>query len=381
MQANILDKRPDAASLRHQAYDSGKAMRVGLLARADDTGLGVQTVEFYRHMKPFKTLIVDSSHFRSGSSDIIGNKQYPERYGPEVKWTERGYPITEEIEEFLKDLDLVFTAETPYNPYLWERARQLGVKTVQQYNYEFLDYLSEQGRDWPRPDLFASPSTWHHDDLPFENKMVLPVPIDRERCAFKPRLDPTQFLHIAGNPVIHDRNGTHTVLAAVKFVRHPHFRLYVRTQKPEYIEGWRKMLDPDETRVNFITEPVENYWDNYDVGNILLMPRRFGGLCLPAQEATSCGMPVIMTDIQPNNDMLPRDWLLPARKVGEFKPRTTVDIYSAHPLELARQIDRIIAEPLWLESQSIVANNIAKQLDWETWVPMYNEVFEKLCTR
>lgn len=353
-------------------------MRIGLLARADNTGLGIQTNEFYRHMKPAKTLIIDSSGFQSGSSNIIGNWQYRERYGSECKWTERGYPITEEIEEFLKDIDLVFTAETPYNFYIWERARQLGIKTVQQYNYEFLDYLGDAGRDWPKPDLFASPSTWHHEDLPFQNKIILPVPVCRERLPFEPRLDPTQFLHIAGNPVVHDRNGTETVLQAVKYVRNRNFRLYVRTQKPEYIEAWRKMLDPDETRVNFIDQPVADYWDNYSPGNILLMPRRFGGLCLPVQEAMSVGMPCLMTDLQPNNNLLPQEWLLPARKIGEFKPRTVIEVYSAHPLELANKIDKIIADPLWLQSQNLVADHIAKELDWKIWVDKYNAVFEGL---
>lgn len=356
-------------------------LRIGLLARADNTGLGVQTWEFYRHMKPTKTLIIDSSGFRSGSTNMIGNKQYPERYGPECRWTERGYPIAEEIEEFLKDIDLVFTAETPYNPYMWERARQLGVKTVQQYNWEFLDYLGDHGRDWPRPDLFASPSTWHHEDLPFPNKIILPVPVDRERLPFEHRFDPTQFLHIAGNPVIHDRNGTETVLDAVKFVHNPHFRLYVRTQKPEYIEGWLKRLEPDETRVTFLTDPVENYWDNYIVGNILLMPRRFGGLCLPVQEALSAGMPVIMTNIQPNYNLLPSEWLLQARKIGEFKPRTTIDIFSAHPLHLAAMLDSIMFDPIWLEANNLMADHIAKELDWNIWVDKYNDVFQKLCTQ
>lgn len=355
--------------------------RIGFLARADNTGLGAQTWEFYRHMQPAKTLIINSSNFQSGSSNILGNKQYPDRYGPEAKWTERGYPITEEIEEFLQDIDLVFTCETPYNPYLWERAKQLGVKTVQQYNYEFLDYLGENAKDWTIPDLFASPSTWHHDDLPFKNKVVLPVPVDRDRLEFTIRYDATQFLHIAGNPVVHDRNGTETVLQAVKYIKHPGFRLYVRTQKPEYIEAWHKMLEPDETRVNFIDEPVENYWDNYNYGNILLMPRRFGGLCLPVQEALSCGIPSIMTNLQPNNDWLPQEWLLPARKLGEFKPRTVVEVFSAHPVELARMIDSIMNSLTWLEANNLVADSIAKELDWNIWVDKYNELFTKLCNQ
>ena len=43
-------------------------MKLGLIARADNTGLGMQTWEFYRAMKPEKTLVVDISAMN-------GNKQ------------------------------------------------------------------------------------------------------------------------------------------------------------------------------------------------------------------------------------------------------------------------------------------------------------------
>ena len=350
--------------------------RIGLIARSDNSGLGNQTTEFYRHMKPAKTMVIDLS-------DYNHMQQYPERFS-EIEGTTaavfvKGFPVYEAIDIFLRDIDIVFTCETPYNYVMWQMARERGIKIVQQYNWEFLDYLIEWGRDYPKPDLFASPSAWHHDTLQFENKLRLPVPVDRERCKYRTRHDPTQFLHIVGNAATHDRNGTNTVLEAVQYVKSPEFRLYVRVQKIDDIEALKAKLLPDETRVEFLYEDIENYWDLYDKGNILLMPRRFGGLCLPMQEAASTGMPIITTDISPNNDWLPKEWLLPARQIDEFTTREPVAVYTAEPQDLAAKCDQFIRLGLNnMKFCNLQANNCARPLDWRTMEDEYRQVFIKL---
>ncbi|MGW8178315.1 MAG: hypothetical protein ACWGQW_06055 [bacterium] len=45
-------------------------MRVGLIARADKTGLGIQTYEFYKQMNPDKVMVVDLSHCSGQSPDM-----------------------------------------------------------------------------------------------------------------------------------------------------------------------------------------------------------------------------------------------------------------------------------------------------------------------
>lgn len=323
-------------------------------------------------MKPAKTMLIDLS-------PLNGRRQFPERYANDVQRV-YGWPNLGDINQFLDGLDVVFTCETAYNFEMWRIARQRNIRTVQQHNYEFLDFVGPTRKDWPQPDLFASPTPWMHDELPFPNKMILPVPIDRLRLPYKKRTDPSQFLHIAGIPAVHDRNGTETVLDAVKYITHPNFKLYVRSQSYEHVIEWRKRLEPGETRVEFLTDEPDNYWEIYDKGSILLMPRRFGGLCLPVQEALSVGMPVIMTKISPNTELLPERWLLPVTKIGEFTPRATISIYEAAPTVLADTIDKIITEGMnRMMFDSLLAGNIAKELDWRLWTVRYNHVFEKLC--
>lgn len=346
-------------------------MKIGLIARADNTGIGIQTWEFFRHMKPDKTLVVDISFLNK-------NPQFRDRY-PGEGVTFCGWPQRSDFATFLEGLDVVFVVESPYDYHFYAMAREANVRTVVQYNWEYIDYVPNV-RNLPLPDLFAAPTPWHYDDLPYENKMLLPVPVDRERCAFKKRVDPTKFLHIAGKPVSHDRNGTEIVLKAVKDVKSPDFRLFVRVQNEQYIPEWKAMLEPDENRVEFVAEDALNYWDIYDKGNIMLMPRRYAGLCLPANEALSCGMPVIMTDVSPNNELLPPTWLIPAHKIGEFMCHVMVDIHDSDPLDLAKRIDRLCGQtPDNMVLDNITANNIAKEFDWRIWEGRYREVFQQLC--
>src|SRR6185369_2430861 len=120
-------------------------MKLGLIARADNSGLGMQTWEFFRHMKPDRTMVVDISKFNQ-------NRQYPERYANDDNVvTVKGFPDDWIVDVFLKDLDVVFIAEAAYNPYLYIRAKELGVKTAVQYNYEFMDWLINP--NYTKPDM------------------------------------------------------------------------------------------------------------------------------------------------------------------------------------------------------------------------------------
>ena len=110
-------------------------MRLGLWgARMDNSGLGMQTWEFYNHMKPAKTLVVDISMMEKVPERRL--KQYPERY-PENATIIYGFPNEQDIRQFLTGLDVVFIAESSYNMSFYQIARQMGVKTAVQYNYEF----------------------------------------------------------------------------------------------------------------------------------------------------------------------------------------------------------------------------------------------------
>lgn len=346
-------------------------MRLGLVARADNTGLGNQTYAFYKHMKPDKVMVVDISQ-------LNGNINHFDRY-PDAQVV-HGFPKSGDIEQFLRDLDVVFLAESPYNYWLYERAKQLGVKTAVQYNYEFFDWFSHP--NLPTPDMLIAPSRWHYEKVDefAQNRHIqhtyLHCPVDREALPFVEKGQARKFLHIAGKPAFADRNGTETVIDAMKHVNEQ-VDVYITSQSPKYFEDWIKRAEGD-SRLHFLdTSTLADHTQLYKDMDVMLYPRRYGGNSLILNEALSTGMPVIMSDLSPNNHLLPPSWLLPAQKVGEFKPRMIVDIYGVNPMHLAEKIDEL-ARMDGFEHESRIADTIAKQIDWKVMEPMYREALEGL---
>lgn len=362
-------------------------IKLGLLGRADNSGLGIQTHEFYRHMEPYRTMVVDISR-------LNGNKQYYERYDKDSTFI-KGFPSLSDIDNFLQGLDMVFIAESPYSYELYSRARELGVKTAVQYNYEFFDWFVHP--DWPIPDMLIAPSQWHFSRVKLfceTNKtkhIYLHCPVNRDLLPFREIRQARTFLHNAGRSASHDRNGTETIIEASRFLKSNaqiiiHFQgeQGLGHQTTNTIADYAKhlTLHGDEDKVTIEQVEFENYQNVYSEGDVMLLPRRYGGNCLPLNEALSVGMPVIMTDISPNNQLLPHSWLTPANKIDEFEPRTKIDIYETDPSILAAKIDEFygLSEKEML-FENRMANNIAESISWEHMKPQYEKAFIDLCTQ
>lgn len=363
-------------------------MKIGLIARADNSGLGTQTYSFYRHMNPDKTMVVDIEH-------LNGNKNYPDRYQGDGIIRVKGFPDHNDIDFFLDGLDVVFIAESAYNPYVFERSKQLGVKTAVQYNYEFFDWFNASPQFMP--DMLIAPSRWHYlevqefCELNNIKHIYLHCPVDRDVLEFRYIEKAKKFLHTAGKPAAHDRNGTKTVIQASKLIKSDveiviHFQgeqglAHQLTHTTEdYINYAYENGDMDKLTIS--VQEYDNYQDVYKEGDVMLLPRRYGGNCLPLNEALGVGMPVIMTDVMPNSHLLPPEWLIKAERIGEFTPRTTIDIYSGDPVELAEKIDHFAGlNDEEMNMYSELASAISDQISWETMKPMYIKAFEELCQK
>ena len=333
-------------------------MRLGLIARSDRTGLGYQTKAYFDHLKPDKTLVVDISML-NGKGQNFG--WYTDSY------LSRGIPSTAVLDGFLNDLDVVLTAETPYNYKLYSMARDRGVKTAVVYNYEFFDWFKYP--EYPLPDLLIAPSKWHFKEVDnfAKSKRVKHIylhhPVDRKDFPFLLR-HTAKPLHIAGNPAAHDRNGTWDFIQAV-----PNGTVVTQSEDLAKHLRWRY-------RNCRVLTNIELSSSMYKLGDVLILPRKYGGNCLPLNEALSCGLPVIMPDISPNNELLPKEWLLPAMITDTFTPRTSIDIYSV-------QIDAIRDKLKWFEDndiqeQSRKADEIAESISWDTLKPKWVEALESI---
>lgn len=349
--------------------------RIGLIARADDTGLGNQSWEFHRHVQPDKTLIVDFTDNSASGKDLT---IHPDRF-PGNTTVVTGSPDGRAMMEFLDDLDVVFAMETPYNFNLFHMCRDREIKTVLQANWEMMGYHHEKD-DYPFPDVLAFPSTWHLNEAKarFGDKtevIHLPVPVATDRNETStPNTICTRFVHVAGHPAVADRNGTKDLLAALRYVK-SEITVTLTCQR----QGWLAALiqtgqTPDNVTLVINSSPPKNYWDLYDGQDALILPRRYGGLCLPLNEALGAGIPAIMPDISPNIDWLPTEWLVSATLDDTIMTKTLVDVYRTDPESLALKIDQMASDEDFYGHTRRQARDLSKANSWESLLPCYREV-------
>jgi len=346
-------------------------MRIGLVARCDSTGLGVQTKEFYDHIKPDKTLVVDITAVNQSKGKIA--KTYPRWYtGDNVKFV-HGFPNEVDFNWLLTDIDLVFTIESPYSYRLFSLAKEKGVISINQFNYEFLDYFVRP--DWAFPDVLAAPTNWNLDDVRnnFSDKVKiieLPVPINREVLTFTKKTKARRFLHIAGHKTEDNRNGTDIVLEAIPLVKSKNVEFIIKSQF--YIEN------PSTFNTRIDDREVENYWENY-VGeyDCLLLPRKYGGLSLQLQESLSRGLVPIMTNLPPQNEILEAESLINTDSRKMLFTRMHMPSHQTKPQVLADKIDQLASDDKLVERLSEKSNEIAERLSWNKMRQVYLDTFEQ----
>lgn len=330
-------------------------MRLCIIARADLTGLGIQSRNWVRLLKPQKLVVINSKSFN-------GNEQHLEWYNGYGGYIIDGFIKPYEINAILKDIDVLLTFEIPYNYELIRAARASGVKTIIQNNWEFTDYLKQP--HLPLPDLLVNHSYWH---LKEQQKIwpqiteycATPVFIEDYDNIMLHNMDRNdekrRYLHIAGRKTYEDRNGTKDLLEAMKRIPggvHD-FELVIKTQTTEIdsLDDPRIVIDN--------SEPVDEK-ELYRGFDAVIMPRRYGGACLPMTEALAAGLPVIMPNVDPNNKVLPKEWLVSAKHAGTFMTRTEIDLYNADPASLAAKIIEFDNMPMAdIRAEKIRAREIA----------------------
>jgi hypothetical protein len=266
-------------------------MRLGIIARSDNTGLGNQTKELVDMLKPTKILLIDSTPFNK-------NNQHPEWYKDYDCIRSTGFPTLQQIKLFLKEVDVVISCETFYDQNFVRYAKKYGVKTILQYNYELFGNLAAP--NLPLPDILLSPSVWHIDHVKklFGNQSkVIHLPPPTSPLIFSGAKeinmskDHNRILHIAGKKAAKDRNGTNTVLEMLKYSK-ADYELVIRSQSE--IETNIK-----DSRLTIEIGNPDNREDMYSGFDAMVLPRRYAGLCLPMNEALLSALPVFMTDISP----------------------------------------------------------------------------------
>jgi glycosyltransferase involved in cell wall biosynthesis len=347
--------------------------RLGLLAYATDTGVGHLTRAVQRHLRPVRTMVVVDAR--------TSRPAHPEWYPGEI--VVHGRPDDGSVDRFLDGLDAVFVCESPLNYRLFSRARERGVRTVLQFMYEFLDYLAPQAgaAELPLPDVLAAPSPWLVDELPdhLSDRVVhLPVPIDLDELPQREIVRARHFFHVAGRPARRDRNGTLDFIAAARLaaLQRDDLTFTVSCQRPT--PAIEAALRDGPVR---LAGHLPDRRDLYREGDVLVLPRRYGGLCLPAQEAVGCGIPVLMTDVEPNRSWLPASWLVQARWQRErvFVWSVEVEACRVHVEALADRMLEIAGDDERARTMHAEARAIARSASWDVLRPRYEAVLAGAC--
>lgn len=333
-------------------------VKLGFMAFANNSGLGIQSKRLVEMLKPDRLLVIDS---RSFSQNKELNLDWYKDY--QFFTTARGFPSDTEIDRFLDGLTHVFILENPYNFYLPYRAKQLGIKVICQVNYEFCENIEKPYL--PQPDIFLMPSYWMINEMKrlFPDVRYLPPPINPDefmevRKINMIRTGKPRFLHIIGTAAYKDRNGTLGLLEAVKLTKSD-FELIIKTQHE--LTGDYFLDDPRITYdITNVGENAELYRD-FDA---MILPRRYGGLSLTTNEALMAGLPVIMPNISPNNNWLPKEWLVEAEYKTQIVVKAIIDVYSVKEKELANKIDWLCSQDLSiLKNQAFITGALEFEVD------------------
>jgi hypothetical protein len=310
-------------------------MRLGIIARSDNTGLGYQTKQLTDMLNPSKVMLIDFSQHNN-------NTQHPEWYNGYEVINVLGIPDSRDIDRFLKDIDVVLSCETFYNnDELILKARDKGIKTILQYNYELFGNLSK--KNMALPNILVSPSLWKIDDIEFKFgkkakvvHLAPPTNINLFDGASKINRSKThnRILHIGGKRAAQDRNGTNTIVDMLKYSK-ADYELVIKTQTKLDIN-----LNDDRIVLDY-NDSVdrESMYTGFDA---MVLPRRYAGLCLPMNESLLSALPVFMTNISPNNKVLPERWLVESHLIDEFRAKTLIEVYEANLRKLAELVDNYV---------------------------------------
>lgn len=331
-----------------------------MLARADQSGLANQTYEFWRHMHPDHTLVVDMGYAARGPQCF---DWYPDcevtAYNP------ASYAIEDRgaLRRLCARSDVIYTAEVPYSPELLAIASEYGTRVVLHANPELLQ------EDMLGAELWL-PTAWERAQVEARAGRSVPVvpqpvPEQHPEPAFG---DGLRFVH-TGAPAMLDRNGSEIVAAAIPHMTEPsHWDIFGSG------EPGGETVTIGKARVTFQT-PTTSYWDLYRSSDVLVLPRRYGGLSLPMQEAASVGLGVVSLDLEPQRGWLHPAGLVPAlgsqwamMKGGQFM------VHDCNPYELAACLDRLVREPDTVAALREHASAWARSLSWDEWAPKYREL-------
>lgn len=303
-------------------------MKRGAVVYATDQGLGIQAKSFFDHGIFTEVLVWPHSSYENH------HEWYPNRVAS--------------FDELLDKCDEVIFFETPFDWKFIIKAREKGKKTIFFVMYECTRYPFVY-----IPDVLVGGSVMETELC---GAVHINVPVE---VPFRLRKKAEVFVHNAGHGGIGGRNGTRELLEAIKYVKSP-AKFIIRSQNLDF--------KSDDPRVTIYKGSIP-YEDLFREGDVFVYPDKFGGSCLPLQEAHASGMLVMASNRHPSNTWLPIDPLIPIR--GYKKERIITEFNSAivDPRDIAKTIDEWYGKDI--TQYSLDGRDWAKKNSWKALKPKY----------
>ena len=331
-------------------------MKVGTINYASYTGLGVLVKEFWDNEILNDILVIKHPW----------NPSHHEKWYPTAGVVDFQNPSLSIIENYIKQLDVLFLFETGFFPEVLSLAKKYKVKTILMPMYEWSPFPQDV-------DLYIAPSQLDYDYYKsmYPNKQVilLPVPANSQ-VKWKLKEKAYTFTHNAGNGSSHDRNGTQKLIEALPFIKSP-IKLKIKAQPKVQLPN---IQDP---RVEIINKhlPFHQLWEETDV---FIFVERFNGLSLPLQEAHASGCLVIAGDRYPINTWLPTKPLVSPKEEEQLQLQDQIPFLASiyDPVDIAEKIDSFYGKDI--TKYSLAGKAWAQGNSWGVLKPRYINLIESL---
>jgi hypothetical protein len=329
-------------------------MKLGIVVRDDNGGLGNLTYDAFRNLKPATTVVVQSRPCRGEPRPIVF----------EEAWTSTflvSNPISDDIWEFLApQADVWWTAETWYNNHAEKIIEDAGKKSVL-YAMPELFSGSTATQVW-------NPTDYLQSRMPKGSKVVH-WPTDPP-IKWNARTSIKRVLHISGGAQ-YDRNGTELFLQALQ---HVSSSLEVMVHQPDESNQTNDLLHrkmPSNIKMRQNTEYMDSMKVLFQWADLVVLPRRYAGLCLPAFEAFGHGCLVMMPEVDPQ-----AAWPIIGVPAFRERPRLMkggkIPMWGVEPQMLASRIDAIAGSTIHpIVRASEEGRAWAETRSWERLLPVW----------
>lgn len=349
--------------------------RLGIVTRTDAGGLSAQGQQMVDLLNPDKVVCVDAgSAGRGPSQPPEAVLAHPDRA---IQVTVGGDGLRQAV-DWLRGCEAVWTPEG--FPWLGmaRKATGRGMALRCHANPElFLWSRSDEGVS------FALPTVWEQERMGLP---VVPHPtpvgdplFDALAVVNAAKTGPVErVLHVAA-PAMLDRNGTQVVLDACRAYKGPPFTLVVAGSGLTGRHAFDLPERVGKVTVERVLELADRHAMYADV-DLLVLPRRYGGLCLVAYEAAAAGLPVVMPDLSPQNTWAGVSTFptLPAHHVESMRGGR-FHVYEPDPSVLADVLEAFTTKPTLRAVRGDEARQWAESLSWPNVRQAWHDWLDPAC--